>query len=222
MWFERKELLEIRKEINAHPLAAKFEEGKPILDTSNSEILRQMEWAFDNLAEIFPGKWKEGFPPRAIEWWEKRKASDGNSKGYFHLHRDCIPGLVALRPNQKDIFLVCAGFANNGKEMNEAGMNPGEFYYGNETIARAAGVNFSNIVEHLDALHDMGLVVKVRKHKCGTWVRRVLMAPGPEWDRVMKEAGARDDGRKANKPPGRTMKTSESSDYEKIIVRPTM
>ena len=142
MWFERKELLEIRRAINAHPMAELMEGGsKPIPDTGNSRILSAMEYFFDELAERFPGEWKEGFPPSAIEWWEKRKASDGNSKGFFHLHRDSFP-LVALKPNQFRVYLVCAGFANNSKEKNEADMSPGEFFYGNEAIARAARVNF--------------------------------------------------------------------------------
>jgi DNA-binding transcriptional ArsR family regulator len=206
MWFERTELLEFRKAINAHPMAEIFEGGKPITGTGNRDILDDMEWAFDALAERHPGQWKEGFPPKAVEWWEKLKARDGHGKGFFHLHRDCIPGLVALGPSRLKVFLVCAGFANNGRGTNEAGMAPGEFFHGNGAIARAAGVNPTRITEHLAALEDLGLVAKVRKHKCGTWVRRVSMAPGPEWERATAEGQGREDGRKTNRFPERTIK----------------
>jgi hypothetical protein len=222
MWFDRKELLEIRRAINAHPLAANFEGGIPIPDWSTSGIIREIAWAFDNLAEIFPGGvWKEGFPPRAIEWWEEKQARSNSGSGYFHLHRDTIPILVALKPNTLKIFLVCAGMANNGTEVNDAEMNPGEFFYGNKNIAKAAGVNFSGITEHLDFLHELGLVVKVRKHPCGTWVRKVALNLWPIWDIKSIEpklSKYKEDRRKSNKPPGRTLKRSESGDSEKIIV----
>jgi hypothetical protein len=179
--YDAKEWQRLKKEIN-RIITAKLGWKPPIQATDKKGIRENIEGLFDHLENRRPEKWKTelGLPPEVIELWEKRKKCD-KSIHFFQCNERTVEELVKLSGNAIKVLAVFAISANNGKKVNGAGMQPGETFVGNETVARRSGVGLGHLHEYIKEVMETGFLVNVRKHpKTGTWIRRVTMNPD-EW-----------------------------------------
>jgi len=163
------ELNRIKKEINSNQEISGVCERKPIRGKSRIEIIEQLDRFFDYIAKNYPDR-TFGLSPLALHYAYRLAARDKMfaMTPFSFIRKE----LWKLTGNQTKILFACKLFASFEEETR------GEFFAGLDRIASVAGVSPTHIHKDIKVLKKSGFITNLRRHKSGTWVRKLNLSGG--------------------------------------------
>jgi len=173
MWKSHKDLLRLRRKLNAHPTAELYEGKKPIEETTSKGIRKEIKWWLGELLKIMgPERWEAELPPEAISLYKMmRGETDGHL--FFKVPRFLINDLDELTAPEWYILTFLATFAHFGKgEVEHKTVSgktftvyPGETFVGREKIAGLSGYSVASVDRIIASLEK-------KHHLTSRWVGR--------------------------------------------------
>ena len=179
MYFDRDELLRLRRELNANPKLQFADGSKAIEGLTNKEIKAGIKHCLGELAKMDPENWQEGLPPRAVELYRSMGGKSDDSHLFFKVPRWLIDDreLEELTPPEWYVLTVFASFAYFGKGTSENGTMFGETFVGRERVALLTGFSVASVDRIIKSLVEKGHLEN-RKRGRNKVVRAVMFMVG--------------------------------------------